>query len=324
MHVRLIDANSLGYAQHHANDISLAGSLQTQAVSGVMRHLRRNLQFDKQVFNVLIWDGRAQWRYDLHPGYKAGRHRTPEQRESRRAYEAQQPWIRRVLRSFPVAQVQHPHAEADDLAFGLSRALARQGHLVSLFTADTDWLQLVSSRVQWVNARKPSQVVMADGFVRSSGGFATPADVAAVKALMGDTSDDIDGLPDVGPKRAQGLLAKYGGLQEVLAAAQDFLTFSAEPKYFHSLMVPEYRDLVERNSRLVDLSRGPRLAADDVALSFGQFDELDLYEALVDLDFKTMQDEFASWQRALDVEVDRANALSVKRALETLGSSWDA
>ncbi len=321
MHVRIIDANSVGYAQHHANDLRHAGELQTQAVAGMLQHVRKNLQYDASVLNILTWDGRAQWRYDMHPGYKNGRHRTAEQRMARAHYEAQRPWIQRALRSFPVLQVTHPNAEADDTAFGLARQLSAQGHLVTVFTADVDWLQMVNARTRWVNARKPAHVVEADTFHKTSG-YASPAHVAQVKALMGDASDDIDGLPDVAEKRAAALLGKYGSLDAVLTASEDFMAFSAEPKYFHSLMNPESRELVRRNRQLVDLSLGPVLHGSDIELVVGEFDELDLYEVFVDLQFVQFQDTFDLWRRQLDAPLNTPDVLSVRRAIASLANSW--
>jgi len=322
MHIKLIDANSIGFAQHHANDLRHAGALQTQAVAGMLQHVRRNLQHDPTVLNVLIWDGRAQWRYDLYPTYKSGRHRTVEQREARRHYELQRPWIERALSYFPVLQVKHPRGEADDLAWGLSRQLSAQGHLVTVHTSDTDWLQMVNPRVRWLNARKPSQLVEMDTFHRLSG-FATPAQVAQVKALMGDASDDIEGVPDVAEKRAASLLGKYGSLDAVLAAATDFMQFSQEPKFFHSLMLPQWQDAVKRNLQLVDLSLGPVLQGSDVELVVGEFDELNLFELFVDLDFRQMQDGFDSWRRTLNTALAAADVNSVKRAVANVAKSWD-
>lgn len=321
MHIKLIDANSIGYAQHHANDLRHAGDLQTQAIAGMLQHVRRNLQHDPSVLNVLVWDGRAQWRYDLYSPYKSGRHRTAEQRETRQHYEAQRPWVERALSYFPVLQVKHPHGEADDLAWGLSRQLSAQGHLVTVHTSDTDWLQMVSPRVRWLNARKPSQLVELDTFHRLSG-FATPAQVAQVKALMGDDSDDIEGVPDIAQKRAASLLGKYGTLDAVLEAADDFLQFSQEPKFFHSLMLPQWKDAVRRNRQLVDLSLGPVLAGEDVELVVGAFDELNLFEIFVDLQFLQMQDGFDSWKRVLNAPLSAADVNSVKRAIGTLAKSW--
>lgn len=321
MHVRLIDANSVGYAQHHAQDVRMAGNMQTQAIAGMLQHVRRNLQYEPQTLNVLLWDGRAQWRYDILPTYKSGRHRTPEQRAERESYELQRPWIQRALRAFPVLQLTAPHAEADDLAFGLSRQLAGQGHLVSLFTADTDWLQLVAPRVRWINARKPAQVVELDGFARNCS-FPAPELVASIKALAGDDSDDISGVPDIALKRATALVAKYGTLDAVLEAARDPFAFSNEPKYFQPLALPETQALVRRNERLVTLACGPSVCGDEVQWHAGSFDELELYEVFVDLGFLQFQDAFSLWERHLSKELPRADVLSVQRAIENLAQSW--
>lgn len=322
MHVRLIDANSVGYAQHHAQDIRHSpDGHQTQAIAGMLMHLRRNIQYDPKILNVLLWDDRAQWRYDLHPGYKAGRHSTLEQREARAAYKWQCPWIERALRAFPVLQARARGAEADDLAWGLSRQLSEQGHLVSLYTADTDWLAMVDARVRWVNARKPAQVVEADGFAKNCQ-YPFPQQVAAIKAITGDDADDIDGVPDIAIKRAQAILAKYGSLDGVLEAAADPFRFADEAKYYQSLGLPEMQALVRRNRQLVDLSRGPAIDPANVELVVGEFDPLDLYEVFVDLQFLQYQDTFSQWERTLDRELVLSDVLSVKRAVANLAQSW--
>lgn len=322
MHVRLIDANSVGYAQHHAQDLRHApDGMQTQAIAGMLTHVRRNIQYDPQVLNVLLWDGRAQWRYDLHPGYKSGRHRTAEQREARARYEAQRPWIERALRAFPVLQLRAPAAEADDLAYGLAHQLAEQGHLVSLYTADTDWLQMVRARVRWVNARKPSQVVEVDDFARTCP-YPFPQQVAAIKAITGDDADDIEGVPDLALKRASAILAKYGSLDGVLEAAADPFRFADEAKYYQSLALPAMQQRVRRNRELVDLSRAPAIAADSVQVTVGEYDSLELYELFVDLGFVQFQDAFSQWERTLEREPALADVLSVKRAVTNLASSW--
>ena len=322
MHIRLIDANSVGYAQHHAHDIRLSpAGFQAQAIAGMLMHVRRNIQYDPQILNLLLWDGRAQWRYDLLPTYKGNRHSTLEQREARAAYEAQRPWIARALSSFPVMQARVPNAEADDLAWGLSRQLAAQGHFVSLYTADTDWLAMVASRVRWVNARKPSQVVEIDGFAKACQ-YPFPQQVAAIKAIAGEDSDGINGVPDIALKRAQAILAKYGSLDGVLEAAADPFRFSDEPKYYQSLALPEMQDLVRRNRQLVDLSRGPALDGSTVEVTTGAYDSLELYEIFHDLGFLQYLDAFNQWERALDREMPLSDVLSVKRAIANVAQSW--
>jgi DNA polymerase-1 len=320
MHVRLIDANSLGYAQHHALDVTTAGELQTQAIEGVASHLRKHLTRTPDVLNVMIWDGRAQWRYDLLPGYKSGRKRTAEQRAARYHYEAQRPWIRRVLKFFPVLQVEHPHAEADDLGWGLSQQLAKQGHLVSCQTVDADWYQMVRPRVQIAHQRKPLLIEL-DGFAKASG-FSSPSAVPLIKALSGDNSDDIPGLPDIADKRAQLLLTKYGSIPAMFEAAGDVLAFSQEPKYAHGLMLPGMRELVERNLRMVDLSKGPALQGSDVTLDIGESADPFLWALLDELQMQPILKSFDWWVAPLQADPSLAAVQSVQRALNSLSNSW--
>lgn len=321
MHIIITDANSLGYAQYHAQPIRWAGDTQTHAVYGMLNYIRRNLQVEKDALNIVVWDGRAQWRYDLFKEYKGNRAQTAQQIQDRALYEAQRPWIEKLFAALPVIQVKHPRAEADDLGWGLARQLSQQGHLVTVRTSDTDWLQMVNARTRWNNARKPSEVVELEGFSQACG-YASPLHVPQVKALTGDTSDNIDGLVDVANKRANSLLAKYGSLEAVLAAAEDFMAFSSEPKHFHALMTPEGRERVLRNLQLVDLSKGPALQGDDVELQVGQYDELNLFEGLVDLNFLQLQDTYGIWARPMQKDLATSDVASVKRALKELHKSW--
>jgi 5'-3' exonuclease len=231
--------------------------------------------------------------------------------------------MQRAFAAFPVFQLTSPQAEADDLAFGLSRQLIRLGHTVTLHTADTDWLQMVEDNVSWANARKYGHVVSAADFENTCP-YAFPQQVAQVKALAGDDSDDIPGVPQVALKRAQLLLARYGGLDGVLQAAADPLRFGREPQYFQSLADPAMRALVERNRLLVDLSRGPALKGADVAIVEGEFEPLDLCEYLVDLQFEEYQRDWRYWERALDVPVSAEARGAVRLALRDLEQSWPA
>lgn len=323
MHVRLIDANSVGYAQHHAGTVTHAGNMQTQGFTGFLAHIRKQIQFTPDILNVVIWDGRAQWRYDLHPGYKAGRHRTAEQRAARQAYEEQRPWIQRALAYFPVVQIRHPGAEADDVAFGLSKQVALQGNRTSVYSADFDWLQMVTRLTSWVNARKPStHVVELGNFAAESGGYLRPDAVAQLKALTGDVSDDIPGMVDVGLKRAGSLLSKYGSFESILTASEDFMGFSSEPKHFHSLMTPEVNQLVRRNLKLVDLAKGPPLLGADLEVTVGDFCDAELFSIFIDMDFQQGQSYFDNWARVLSTPPNTGEVQYIKRAAGQIAGSW--
>lgn len=323
MHIRLLDANSLGYVHHHGQPHLAAPSGEpVQAVTGVLAAARHKLERTPDILNVWIWDGRAQWRYDLHPLYKSGRRRTPEQRQDRQDYRWQQPWIQKALRCLPVLQLTHPGAEADDVAWGLARQLSKQGHLVTLETVDADWLQGVTGRVRWQNARSPHQLVELEGFLATSGGYLSPATVGHTKALTGDASDDIEGVEGIALKRAFGLLSKYKTLEALLAATEDFATFSQEPSYAHALMTPEIQTLVRRNLALIDISRGPVLKGEGCVLDVGGWDDLDFYEVALDLGLEHWKNQISGWRRVGERALESGPIQVVKRALASLEQSW--
>lgn len=321
MHVRLLDGNSVGYAQHHANDTRFAGDMPVQAVEGFARHMRRWRQKEKDTLHVVLWDGRAQWRYDLAPEYKSGRQRTEEQRRTRQEYETQRPWIQRMLRAMPVAQLTHPFMEADDLAYALSVELSTQGHLVSLFTADHDWLQCVRNRVSWTNARKRDQVVSEANF-RKETGCDNARTFVDVKALMGDASDDLEGAPAIKDIRARDILAQYGSLKAFWKALDD--PFFQGAKYLVEAGLPATRARVERNRRLMDLSAAPAPDPALAQLEFGEFVDIELYELFQDLQFDAVCSAFDAFVRPLSTELSAEQTSSFARAVRNMARSYSA
>lgn len=321
MKVRLIDGNAMGFAQYFLRKKDESADLRTHALRGVLEHMRGRLRYEPDVVPLVLWDGRAQWRYDLLPTYKSGRHQTVEQREDRAAYEAQRPLIQKALRWFPVIQLRHPNAEADDTGFGLSTQLAWQGHLVDLSTSDTDWLGMVKARVRWLNARKLTEIVDLDNFQKATG-FATPALYWQGKSIAGDNTDDIVGVANIAMKRAAALIAKYGDLERVLDAAEDIFAFGEEPKYYQDLMLPEVRARVRQNLDLVDLSRGPTLYGKDIEVHVGELEELYLGEFFYDHGMHDYLENWQLWEKALSRPISKADAQSVLRAVSNIHQSW--
>ena len=303
MHVRLIDANSLG-TPHPVSPL-------TPDTWGAVDRLRRFLQATPQVLNVLLWDGRADWRHAQRPRYG----------EPARRATAQGAALAQLCRRLPVTQVMHPGAEAADLAWGLSRQMERQGHRVTLCTTQPVWLQMVSSRTSWTSARKPGLVEL-DGFARSSGGFPRPGVVADVLALSGDAERKLVGLPDFNLKKALALVNRFGSVQGALDAAEDFLVFSADPAHAPALMVEKHRTRVVANQNLLDLSRGPALDGAQAEVTAGEYCELGLFELFLDLDFKLGQADFGAWCRGLDNRPDKPALQAFARGVAAMADSW--
>jgi DNA polymerase-1 len=323
MHIRLIDSNSLGYAHHLGQAERLSpGGMPVQALTGLLAYLKTKLERHAEVLNVFVWDGNAQWRHDLHSGYKDDLSQQGERQQAKQDYAWQQPWLKKALRSLPVLQVTHPNAEATDVGWGLSRQLSKQGHLVTLESGNPQWLQSVDGRVRWQNAKSPYQVVELEGFHKASGGYPTPASVGHIQALVGDPAEGVGGVPAISLTRAMGLVSKYKTVDSLLTATDNFAEFSGEPTYTHALMTSQVQALLRRNLALMDLSQGPALKGEGCTLERGDWDELEFYELLVDLGLDQWKQQFSSWRRLGEQGVGRGPTNILQRAISELEHSW--
>ena len=320
MRIKLIDGNSVGFAQQHAQDARPHDGSPRHAVFGMLRHIRNSLYFETNSLHVVVWDGRAEWRYAHHPQYKSTRHLPEAARQARLEYEAQRPLVQEALSHFPVLQLTHPKAEADDVAFGLSRILPLHGYSTTLFTADRDWLQLVGPQVRWVNARPPHQVVTPENFAENTG-FANPAAFALAKALVKDTSDDIQGLPGIGPVTAQKILQTYGTLEAFEAYLAN--TSPAERKHpLSKLDSAAASALIRFNLPLVNLTLGPTLLGSDVQLCLGEANDLELYSFLMDHGLTEFMDDFEHFFQPLTADVRTLLCNLAGLIRENLESAW--
>lgn len=216
----LVDANSIGYACHHATTLSVGGQ-QTQAILGFIKSLRQ-LRMSYPAASILVlWDGKAEFRYDLHPGYKGDRHSTPKQEAEHVAYKSQVPHIQRAVTSLGISQVVCYNLEADDLAgIFVPRFTAKPDGTVLLITGDQDWAQLVRKGVTWRDLRSDDRIITIDNFFEKTG-YKTPYAFLEGKCLHGDSSDCISGVGGIGEGTAPLLLAEHGSVRKFWAKCDD-------------------------------------------------------------------------------------------------------
>lgn len=213
-HTLLVDVNAIGYAAQQATKLS-SGGMETQAAFGVLKTMRELRQLYPQFTPLILWDGRAQWRYDLYPEYKSNRNSTPEKLAMKASYATQKPYIEKLLRHLGVRQITAYTHEADDLAGHFVRKFsANPKHRVGLITGDGDWLQFVRQNVFWRDLRDDSRFVTARNFYDYTG-CKTPMQFLERKCLTGDTSDTIGGVGGLGKdKGAPELIAQFGSVRE--------------------------------------------------------------------------------------------------------------
>ncbi len=161
-------------------------------------------------FVAVAFDSGKTFRHELYPAYKGHRPDMPDE------LRQQWPWLPKLVEGFGYAVVSSPGFEADDVLGTLAVAHGGPDTEVLLVTADKDFAQLVSPYVRILDEAKGA--VLGEAEVQARWGVG-PSAIADLLALSGDSSDAIPGVAGIGDKTAAQLLAKYGTLDEVLAAA---------------------------------------------------------------------------------------------------------
>ena len=176
-----------------------------------MRELRQ--EYPRHTIMVL-WDGRAEWRFNLCPSYKSNRDADPKKVAEREEYAKQKPYILRALKVLGVRQVTAMQHEADDLAGYFVERLAKlPGADITLITGDQDWIQLVRPGVKWRDLRDDVKQVDHTNLAERTGYF-SPMAFLEGKCLQGDSSDVISGVGGIGEVGAPPLLAQFGSVRE--------------------------------------------------------------------------------------------------------------
>jgi DNA polymerase I len=209
----VIDTMSLIFQNFHAlpKDMSSPKGQPTNAVFGFSRDLQNILQNRQATHVICAMDSEGPGeREALYEAYKANRSETPDDLKS------QIPLILDVIRGFNVPVIEHPGWEADDIIATLAVEAVADGLEVRIVTSDKDIRQLLSPNVLLYNCRKNE--FFGEEELKQTWGI-RPDQVIDFQSLVGDSVDNVPGVPLVGPKKAQALLEQFGTLEDVLANA---------------------------------------------------------------------------------------------------------
>jgi DNA polymerase-1 len=216
----LIDGYALIYRSYFAfikNPLRTAKGENTGAVYGFTNALLRILeQYRPSRWAVVLDTAEPTFRHRLFPEYKATREKMPEE------LEEQIPRIREVLSALRIPVLELEGFEADDVIGTLSRRASDEGDRVVIVSGDKDFCQLVDEDVVLLN---PGSRNREDEWVDREGVEARlgvpPERVVDLLALMGDSSDNVPGVPGIGRKTAEKLIRAHGGLQEIYDALDE-------------------------------------------------------------------------------------------------------
>lgn len=210
--ILLIDANSIGYAAQQATKLTNAG-METQAIFGFLKSMKILRERFTAYTPMVLWDGRAEWRYKLYPGYKANRNSDPKKVAMKESYAKQKPHLELALRHLGIRQLTAHNMEADDLAgHFVGKLSADPANKIGLITGDEDWQQLIRQNVWWRDMRDDSKYVDHKNFYDKTG-CKTPFAFLESKILQGDNSDTITGVGGIGEKGAPEFIAQFGSVR---------------------------------------------------------------------------------------------------------------
>ena len=208
----IVDGNSLMHRAFHALPLMDYNGVYTNALHGFLNMLLRCIRERSPRFCAVAFDEHAPtFRHTEYPEYKAGRARTPD--ELRPQFDS----IKEILSAMGLGVLSLTGYEADDILGTLSLQCRSRGVDALLLTGDRDALQLVDDEITLLLTRKGISEVEECTPARVKELFGvTPEQITDLKGLMGDSSDNIPGVPGVGEKTAVKLLEQYGTLENVL------------------------------------------------------------------------------------------------------------
>ncbi|AXI09662.1 DNA polymerase I [Oceanobacillus zhaokaii] len=210
----LMDGNSLIYRAFFALPLlNNDKGVYTNAVFGFTTMLLRMLEEEKPTHMLVAFDaGKTTFRHSTYKEYKGGRQKTPSE------LSEQFPILKELLDAFGIKHYQLEQYEADDIIGTLSKQAKDNGLDVTVISGDKDMLQLVDDTVTVSVTKKGiSEVEKYTPSYMLEKMEITPQQIIDLKALMGDSSDNIPGVPGVGEKTATKLLKQYETLEEVYA-----------------------------------------------------------------------------------------------------------
>ena len=208
----LIDGHSiLNRAFYGIPELTNAEGLHTNAVYGFLNILFKILDEEKAQYLAVAFDLKAPtFRHKMYPDYKGTRKAMPDE------LREQVPVMKEVLTAMGVPLLMKEGYEADDLLGTVAGQAERAGLAVSIVSGDRDLLQLATEKVQIRIPKTKRTGTEIENYYAADVKekyLVTPTEFVDVKALMGDTSDNIPGIPGVGEKTATKIIAEFGSIE---------------------------------------------------------------------------------------------------------------
>jgi DNA polymerase-1 len=291
----LIDGYALIYRAFFAllrNPLRTMSGEDTSAPYGMATFLLMLLDDYKPDYLALVLDSAQRtYRHEIFGDYKATRQKMPDE------LKPQVGRVRQIFEAFRVPIIEKEGFEADDVMGALAKRAEREGFDVVLVTGDKDFWQLIDEHVRILNPGRGGMAQVEEEVIDLSNAahkFGVPPErVADVLALVGDTSDNIPGVPGVGPKTALELIQEFGSVEQLYAD----LSRVRKPKLRENLEAHRTQALLSK--QLVTIPTDLDIECDFAALALQPPDEQAVVRLFRELEFTRHLDRFTQRSSAV-------------------------
>ncbi|PPK85123.1 DNA polymerase I [Neolewinella xylanilytica] len=280
----LLDGHALVYRAHFAfinRPLINSKGVNTSAMHGFTRTLWDLMKNQEPTHLAVVFDPDGPtFRNELAADYKANREEQPE--DIGIAF----PYIHQILQAFKIPIIIVPNFEADDVIGTLSKQAARAGYKVYMVTPDKDYGQLVEENILMY---KPSRMgngveILGVEDIKKKWDIQHPEQVIDMLGLMGDSVDNIPGVPGIGPKTAAKFISEFGSMEKLLDSTDKIKGKNQE-------RLREYREQAILSKRLATIIQDVPIQFDPEAYLIEDFDRDYLTDVFRELEFRSIANE---------------------------------
>jgi len=275
----LIDAPGFYYRAFYGlkGNLRSAKGEPTNAVYGFVKMMGKIIREEKPDAVAIALDSKEKtFRHEMYPKYKESRMKMPEE------LSVQLPYIEKLIEAFRIPILKESGLEADDLLGFAAHKGVEEGYNVVIVSGDKDLMQLVGGNITMFDPIK-EKYIDSEGVKEKFG--VEPGKVIEFLGLSGDSSDDIPGVPGIGPKTALKLLEKYGDIDTILANVEEI----DKPKLKQSLI--DNADNARLSRKLATIKVDLEIKLDIESLKLGEPDVETLNSLYRELGFKSLIEE---------------------------------
>ena len=275
----LIDGSAQIFRAFHAiRHLSTKSGLPTNATYGYVQMLLKVVRdLDPEYLAVVFDRPEPTFRHEIFPEYKANRPAPPED------LVPQFDWIKKITQALNIPVLERPGLEADDIIGALAAQADKAGLAVQVVTGDKDFCQIVTENVTLLDTMKDQETGIEQVALRFG---VEPARVIEVMGLMGDSSDNIPGVPGVGQKTAMKLIAEYGTIEGVYQNADQLKGKLGE-------RIRDNRDQAFLSRQLVTIAIDAEVSLDQQSLVRAEPNLEELEKIFTELEFDRLREAFA-------------------------------